>query len=96
MQGTRWVSRKRRSTSVRHRETSFRRPFTSSYLLVPTTEAATAMGTRVVVAVEAVGAGRRKRLRGVVEEGVVEVEVEVGVVVKVGKGAAPHELRSDG
>ena len=54
------------------------------------------MGTRVVVAVEAVGAGRRKRLRGVVEEGVVEVEVEVGVVVKVGKGAAPHELRSDG
>ena len=95
MQGARWVSRKRRSTSVRHRETSFRRPFTSSYLLVPTTEAATAMGTRVV-AVEAVGAGRRKRLRGVVEEGVVEVEVEVGVVVKVGKGTARHELRSDG
>ena len=53
------------------------------------------MGTRVL-SVEAAGAGRRKRLRGVVEEGVIEVEVEVGVVVKVGKGPAPHELRSDG
>ena len=49
-----------------------------------------------VVAVEAVGAGRRKRLRGVVEEGAIEVEVEVGVLVKVGKRTAPHESRLDG